>query len=314
MSALPRIVAIVGPTASGKTEFTLELAGRLDAEVVSADSMLVYRGLDIGTAKPTREERARVPHHLIDVVDPVQPFSVADWVSLARAALADIRSRGKVALVSGGTPLYFEALFGRYGLAAGAEPNPALRENLRGQARTYGPGYLHLLLGAVDPAAACRIHPSDLKRTVRALEVYLGTGKPLSELERRAGPAAPRVPGETLMVGLFWPREELAARIEARTRAMFDAGLVDEVRRLVLAGVGPETQAMQGVGYREVLAYLAGRASLEETRILVARNTRRLAKRQMTWFGSDPRIRWLRPGMNRKATLEDIVTWAGGKT
>lgn len=312
------IIAIVGPTAVGKTEITLAVARRLGAEVVSADSMQVYRGMDIGTAKPTPAERAGVPHHLIDIVYPDAPFSVADWVRLARPLLEVMRGRGKVPLVSGGTPFYFEALFGRFALARGAGPNPELRASLVAQARRFGRAHLHRQLRAVDPAAAARIHPSDLKRTVRALEVYLSTGKPLTELERLAAAEAaalpPRVPGRVVFFGLWRPREELAARIEGRVRAMVRSGLAEEVAGLLARGYDPELPAMQGVGYKEMVGHLEGRLSLEQAAALIARNTRRLAKRQMTWFRSDPRIRWLRAGMNMQDTVEDIVTAAGGKT
>jgi len=316
-SALP-VVVIVGPTAVGKTEVTLGVARRLGAEVISADSMQVYRGMDVGTAKPTFRERGDVPHHLIDIVDPDEPFSVADWTARARPLLGEIRERGRVPIVSGGTPLYFEALFGRYALVEGAGPDPALRASLSRQAKIYGPLYLHRKLEAVDPDAAARIHPADKKRTIRALEVYLKTGRPLSELEkearwtkgeREAGPG-----GETVLsFGLWRPRAELARRIEDRTRSMIEAGLVEEVRGLLEAGYDPALPAMQGVGYKEIAAYLRGDISLERAVELVTRNTRRLAKRQMTWFRADPRIQWLKAGTNMQVSVEDIVTAAGGK-
>lgn len=292
---------------------TVGVARRLGAEVVSADSMQVYRGLDVGTAKPTRAERAGVPHHLIDVVEPTRSFSVADWVTLARPLLEEIRGRGRVPLVSGGTPLYHEALFGRFALAQGAGPHPDLRASLGRLADRFGPGYLHGQLRAVDPVAAARIHPADRKRTVRALEVYLSTGRPLSALEREAAARAPETPGQVLLFGLWRPREELAERIEARARVMLDRGLVAEVERLLAAGVGSNLPAMQGVGYKEIAEYLGGRSTLEEAVRRMARNTRRVAKRQMTWFRADPRIRWLRAGINMQAIVEDIATLSGGE-
>ncbi len=310
---VPTAIAIVGPTAVGKTEVTLEVARRLGAEVISADSMQVYRGLDIGTAKPSPAERARVTHHLIDIVDPETPFSVADWVALARPLVAAIRERGKVPLVSGGTPLYFEALFGRFALAAGAPPNPELRARLGRLADRYGLGALHRQLLAVDPVAGARVNQADRKRIVRALEVYLVTGKPLSWLEKEGAARSPRVGEGVAFFGLWRPREELAARIEARVRAMLEAGLVDEVRSLLQRGVSPSCPAMQGVGYKEIAEYLLGRKSLREAVAQVIRNTRRLAKRQMTWFRADRRIRWVRAGMNIQVAVEDIVTSAGGK-
>lgn len=312
----PPVIAIVGPTGVGKTDVTLAVARRLDAEVISADSMQVYRGMDIGTAKPTPAERASVPHHLIDIIDPDEPFSVADWVFLARPLLTAVRGRGRVPLVSGGTPLYFEALFGRFALARGAGPDASLRARLRRHRDTYGPLYLYRKLRAVDPAAADRIHPADLKRTIRALEVYLTQGKPLSYLERTGGgPGGDG--GEShegvLLIGLRRPREELVARIEERVEVMLAQGLVEEVRLLLDAGYGPDLASMQAVGYKEIARHILGRASLEEAVSLVVRNTRRLAKRQMTWFAADPRIHWFRPGINMQGVVEDIATLAGGK-
>lgn len=308
------VIAVVGPTAVGKTEVTLALARRLDAEVVSADSMQVYRGMDIGTAKPSPAELAAVPHHLINVVEPDQPWSVADWVAQARSLTVDIRSRGKVPLVSGGTPLYLEALFGRFPLATGARPDVQLRARLARLEGRFGPGYLHRQLSAVDPVVGRRVHPADLKRTIRALEVYLVTGTPLSVLERKAVEARPAVEPPVLLVGLWRPRSELAERIEARVSAMLRAGLVAEVQGLLARGLDPRLPALQAVGYKEVVEYLRGRVTLAEAARLIVRNTRRLAKRQMTWFRSDPRIHWIRAGMNIQVVVEDIVTLAGGKT
>ena len=297
-TAKTRTITIVGPTAVGKTEVTLSLAIRLGAEVISADAMQVYRGMDIGTAKPSREERAVVPHHLIDLVEPDRPFSVAEWVALARRVIASVRERGRVPLVSGGTPLYVEALFGRFSLAGGTGPDPALRARLRRQAETHGPSYLHRKLQAVDPIAAERVHPSDLKRTIRALEVYLTRGKPLSQLQR--GRPDGELPGNgVVFAGLRRPREELLARIEERVETMLGQGLIEEVRALVRAGYDPALPSMQAVGYKELAGYLTGRVTFEEAKQLMLRNTRRLAKRQMTWFRSDPRIQWFIPGTNR---------------
>lgn len=306
------MVCIVGPTAVGKTDFTLAVARRIGAEVISADSMQVYRGLDIGTAKPDPAERAAVPHHLIDIVDPREPFSVADWVGLARRLILEIGSRGKTPLVSGGTPLYFESLFGRYQLAAGVGADAALRGALTRQAQRFGPQYLSRKLSAVDPVAAERIHPADQKRTIRALEVYLVSGRPISEANRRGElrqPTSRSLEPEPLVIGLWRPREELYRRIEARVHQMLEAGLVGEVERLMALGCRPEMTSMQGVGYKELAAHLRGELSLPEAVRLIVRNTRRLAKRQMTWFRRDERIRWIRPGMNIQGSVEDVVTW-----
>jgi tRNA dimethylallyltransferase len=309
----PPILIIVGPTAVGKTEVTLDVARRLGGEVVSADSMQIYRGLDIGTAKPSPEERMGVPHHLIDIVEPTQSFSVADWVTLARSLLEAIRARGRACLVSGGTPLYHEALFGRFALAVDAGPQPEIRASLGRLAARYGLRYLHRQLRAVDPAAAARINPADQKRTVRALEVYLSTGRPLSVLERQAAACHRPPSGDAVFVGLWRPKDELARRIEARVQIMLSRGLVAEVERLYGAGLRRDLPAMQGVGYKEIAEHLLGRITLEEAARRMAVNTRRLAKRQMTWFRADPRIQWFRAGMNMKDVVEDIVTLAGGK-
>ncbi|RJQ12135.1 MAG: tRNA (adenosine(37)-N6)-dimethylallyltransferase MiaA [Bacillota bacterium] len=316
---LPPVIVIAGSTAVGKTEAAIGVAHKVrvcgwpGAEVVSADSMQVYRGLDIGTAKPSLRERAGVPHHLIDIVDPDTPFSVAEWVGLARTVITSIRERGRVPLVSGGTPLYLEALLGKYALARGAGPDPAVRARLGRLADTWGLAYLRGQLETVDPVACARIHPNDRKRTVRALEAYLVAGRPLSQLEREAGAAPVSVPGPVHYFALERPKEDLWARIERRVTQMKEAGLVEEVRELLDLGYDPRLPAMQAVGYKEIVGHLRGEYGLDEAVRLIVRNTKRLAKRQMTWLRGDRRIRWVKVGMNMQDSVEDIVTLVGGK-
>jgi len=270
---------LTGPTASGKTSQGLDLASRLGAEIISMDSMALYRGMDIGTAKPSPEERAGIPHHLIDTLEPDQSFSVAQYVETAHAVVADIRQRGRVALFVGGTPLYLKALL--RGLFEGPPADEELRRQLSDEAERREPGWLREKLRAVDPAAAERLHENDTRRLIRALEVYEQTGRPISEWQRQFDQPGP---GSNRVYVLDWPRHELHRRIDERVDRMFAAGLVDEVRRL-LEGPRPLSHtARQAVGYREVIEHLERGLPLDETREAIKGHTRQLAKRQMTWF------------------------------
>jgi tRNA dimethylallyltransferase len=276
-------LVLSGPTGSGKSRLGVELAERLGAEIVSMDSMALYRGMDIGTAKPSAAEQARVRHHLIDVLEPWESASVAWWLEQARQACTDIRQRGRRPLFVGGTPLYLKALL--YGLFAGPPADLALRQRLEEEAGRAGGGALHARLAAVDPASAARLHPNDLRRVIRALEVWELTGKPLSAWQtqwrtERPGPEdeMPRV------VWLDVPRAELYRRIDARVVQMVEAGLVEETRRLVQLGRPLSREARQAVGYREMFAYLEGRVGLEEAIGQIQQRTRQLAKRQLTWL------------------------------
>ena len=286
----PRVVAIVGPTASGKTTLAIEVARALDAEIVNADSRQIYRRLDIGSAKPTPAERAAVAHHLVDVVDPDETFNAADFARLALAAIDDIARRGRRALVVGGTGLYVKALRG--GLFAGPPRDAEIRAGLE-RAENAEPGVLHRRLGEVDPDAARRIHRNDRMRLVRALEVYRVTGRTISALQREHAFAQRRVEMRTLAP--HWPREELYARIDARCRAMLDAGFVAEVRGLIDAGYSPDLASLRSLGYREFAAHLRGGMSFEAALAAMQQATRRLAKRQLTWFRNDPETEWLAP-------------------
>jgi len=280
---------IVGPTASGKTQVGLLVAEALGAEVISLDSMAVYRGMDIGTAKPSPEERGRVPFHLIDVCEPTEEFSAGDYLRLAATAVAEIRARGRRVLFVGGTPMYLKLLL--EGVFRGPRADWEFRRALRARAEREGTAALHAELARVDAEAARRLHPNDLRRIERALEVYHLTGRPLSALQRANQLV---VPGPKRLVGLRRARADLCRRIDERVERMWEAGFVEEVRRLAERGFS--RSASQALGYREVLRHLAGELALAEARELTQRHTRQFAKRQMTWLRSIEGIRWAEVG------------------
>lgn len=273
---------LTGATATGKTTVGLALARRLGAEIISLDSMAVYRGMDVGTAKPTLAEQAQARHHLIDVVDPWEEYSVAQYVDAAQEAIADVRGRGATPLFVGGTPLYLKALL--RGLFEGPPANWELRTAVEREAAEAPPGALHARLEQVDPLAASTIHPNDVRRIIRALEVYRATGQPISHQQLEFEESRPAEACRVFVMRR--PREEQAARIEARVDHMMERGLVDEVRGIQQRGGGFGRTASQAVGYREVLAHLAGQASFEETVAKIKTRTRQFAKRQGTWFRS----------------------------
>jgi tRNA dimethylallyltransferase len=283
-------VVLCGPTAVGKTAVAVELAGRLDAEIIAADSRTIYRGMDIGTAKATPEQRRRAPHHLLDVVDPAERFTLADYQRLARRAVAEIRARGRLPLVVGGSGLYIRAVVDDLSLPA-VPPDDRLRARLEAEEQTHGAGHLHARLDALDPAAAARIHPHNLRRIVRALEVTLVTGHAVSEQQRRGAGAAP-----VIMVGMTLDRADLYRRIDDRVGTQLASGLVDETRRLLGEGIALNAPAMQTLGYKEVAGWLRGQYDYAEAVARFKRNTRRYAKRQLTWFRRDPRIIWVEAG------------------
>lgn len=288
----PRVIVIVGPTASGKSAVGMELALKLGGEIVSADSMQVYRGMDIGTAKATPAEQAAVRHHLIDVVNPDEIFSVARYQELASAAIDEIWARGRLPVVVGGTGLYIDALI--YGFLFPDEGrNPEVRAALEREAEERGVGALHARLSEVDPAAAERIHRNDLRRIVRALEVHEVTGEPISRLQRRHQ-GRPRY--NARLFGMAVERRALVSRIEDRVDRMVEQGLLEEVRELFRAGYGPELTSMQAIGYKEFGDYIRGRASLSEALEALKMGTRRYAKRQMTWFKRNPDVEWIDVG------------------
>jgi len=285
----PPIMLLLGCTASGKSAVALELAPRLNAEILSVDSMQVYRRMDIGTAKPTAAERAAAPHHLIDVVEPGESFSVARFVDLAERAIADITARGRRVLALAGTPLYLMGLM--YGLFDGPAADVAFRAELRRRAEQEGNAALHAELASVDPESADRIHPNDLKRIERALEVWHATGRTLSEQQQQWSASTLRFPAA--VVGLRRTREDNARRINARVRQMIEQGLVGEVRSLLAEPAGLGEQAGQALGYAEIIAHLGGRLPLDEAIERIKINTRRLAKHQRTWFRKFPMTTWV---------------------
>ncbi len=282
-------LALVGPTASGKSELALEIASRLgDVEIVSVDAMQVYRGLDIGTAKPTAEDRARVAHHMIDVADADEEWSVARFQSAARAAVADIASRGRRALLVGGTGLYVQAVVDDLRFPA---TDAGVRADLEAQVATPdGLGAAYAELRAGDPAAAARTEPGNARRIVRALEVLRSTGETFSGSGDGVAGFGPTV-FPVRMVGVWLPRDRVSARIAARVTAMIDGGLVREVEQ-VGSGRGLSRTAAQAIGYREVAEHLAARITLDDARQAMVRRTRALARRQRMWFRRDPRITW----------------------
>lgn len=280
------LIVICGPTATGKTTAAVELAERLNGEIIAADSRTVYKEMDIGTAKPTPALQARVRHHLIDVARPDEVMTVATYRRLTLAAMEGIQARGRVTLLVGGTGLYIRAITDGLTIPE-VPPDWSLRERLEQQERET-PGSLHARLLTVDPLSASRIHPRNIRRLIRALEVYEHTGRPISELQRTANLARPVV-----LVGLMMDRNELNRRIDLRVDVQIAAGLVEEVRRLLDARYAPNLPAMQGLGYKEIIAYLDGQVSLEGATKILKRNTRRFAKRQWTWFRRDSRIRWI---------------------
>ena len=293
-----KILVIVGPTASGKTRMAVELAKAHNGEVVSADSMQIYRRMDIGTAKPTAEEMDGVPHHMIDVADPEEDFSVARYVEMASACVDGILSRGKLPIVAGGTGLYVDSLLSGRTFAA-FSPDSSLRKELEAELAERGGEAMLAELSRVDPEAAARLHPNDHKRIVRALEVYRSTGRTISEHNRETRALPPRY--EALTIGLnFQDRADLWARIDARVDAMVETGLVAEVEGLLDRGFREGVTAPQAIGYKEIVEALDGFISLDEAVERIKLATRRYAKRQRTWFRKDARIRWL------DATSRDI--------
>lgn len=285
----PAVLAVVGPTASGKTVLSLALARELGGEIICCDSMQIYRGMDIGTAKPTAEEMGGIVHHLLDIVDPCESFSVADYVPLAVAAIEDIRSRGKLPIFCGGTGLYLDAVLSA-NVYSKAGSDPALRASLSAKAAEEGAEALWKRLSLLDPESAAAIHPNNVKRVIRALEICLLTGVPKSEWDKRSR-LAPS-PYHSLVLGLSYPeRSQLYARIDRRVDLMMSQGLEAEVRALCEKGMLPEgSTAAQAIGYKEMLGYLRGEGSLSEAVEAIKLATRRYAKRQITWFGSKPYV------------------------
>ena len=299
------IICIAGPTASGKTALAVALAKELSGEVVSCDSMQIYRRMDIGTAKPTTDEMQGIPHHMIDVAEPDEDFSVSRYCNLARPIVEDIVSRGKTAIIAGGTGLYMDSLI--QGNDFAPFPSTGVREKLEQEARAQGIQVLYDRLAAIDPEAAGRLHLSDQKRIIRALEVYLETGETITEHNRKTQLLPPRF--SPIWLGLdFENRAELYERIDRRVGIMLEQGLIGEIQGLLSSGIPEKCTAMQAIGYKEFVAALNGECTLEEAADQVRQSSRRYAKRQLTWFRRNKSIHWLtrKPGQDR----EEILTQA----
>ena len=288
------LVAVVGPTASGKTGFAVEIAKKFNGEVISMDSMQIYKRLNIGTAKPSESEMQGIKHHLIDCVDANEPFTANDYVALAANTAENIYSQGKLPIICGGTGLYLNSLLYSYNMSE-AEVDYSLREQLYKEAEEYGREHIYNRLKAVDPKSAEEIHPNNVKRVIRALEIYMLTGKPKSEQITSLEDG----PFDALVFGMNWDREALYERINKRVDIMLENGLEDEVRTLLNDGIlrkGSElTQAGQAIGYKEMLEYIDGEISFNDAVEKIKMNTRRYAKRQMTWFKKTKNIRWMNP-------------------
>lgn len=283
-----KIIAIVGPTAVGKSKVAIHLAQKIQGEIINADSMQVYRYMDIGTAKPTPEERKKIPHHLIDIAYPHENFTVADYQKLALQEIRNVQQRGKFPILVGGTGLYVRAVTSGY-VFWGAKPNKQLRQKIENTAKQKGLSYLYNLLKEVDSETAKKIHPHDLRRLVRALEFYYSTGQKIShqwELTRGKKKA-------TQMFGLYMPRELLYERIDQRVDKMIREGFLEEVRYLQRQGYSFQHKSMQSLGYKHMLKYLRGDWSFAEAVNFMKRDTRRYAKRQLTWFKKEEEILWI---------------------
>ena len=297
---LPLLVVLLGPTASGKTALSLQLAGHFNGEIVSCDSVAVYRDFEIGTAKPTLAERRLVAHHLIDIASPIHPYSAGEYSRDARAAIASITARGRLPIVTGGTGLYLRALL--LGLFAGPPRVEELRDRLRKAEARHGSGYLHRLLSRRDPAAASAIHANDIPKLIRAIEVSLAAGRPITEAwaEGREALTGYRI----LRIGLEPDRQQLYERINRRAAEMFEQGLIEETQRLV-GKYGSELKLFDSLGYRQAAAFLRGEYARETAIQLAQQGHRNFAKRQLTWFRREPEVQWLRGFGDEPAIVEE---------
>jgi len=291
LPSAPHVVVVCGPTGIGKTRTAIDLSRRFGGEIVGADSMQIYRSMDIGTAKPTAAEQACVTHHMVDVVDPDVPYDAARYARDAGKVVRDLHQRGLVPVVAGGTGLYIKALI--YGLFDSRPPDPEYRRQLEQAADVHGTAYLHARLTDCDPAAAAGIHKNDRFRIIRALETFRATGRPISALQQEHRFTRPRF--AAFKIGLTMPRQALYERIDRRVDQMVAEGLLEEVRSLLDRGYPAGLKSMQSIGYRHMADYLQGSVPWKETLRLLKRDTRRYAKRQFTWFRADPDIVWTAP-------------------
>jgi tRNA dimethylallyltransferase len=300
--AKPPLIVIVGPTGVGKTEISIQLASRLNGEIVSADSRLVYRGMDIGTAKPTEAERQDVPHHLIDVANPDEVWSLAVFQREAARAIAEIHARGRLPFLVGGTGQYIRCVTEGWNLPP-QPPDPRLRETIDAWSRVVGARALHAGLARIDPEAAMNIEPGNVRRTVRAFEVIFHTGERFSAQRLRSAS-----PYEIKMLGLVRPRTYLYERIDRRIESMFEAGLIDEVKVLLAKGYSSDLPTLSAIGYQETIAYLQGRLTLDEAKMLIRRLTRAFVRRQANWFkADDPAITWFDVHDNLVSQMEMAI-------
>ena len=287
----PIVLALVGPTGSGKTSTAIQLCKKMNAEIVSMDSMQIYRGMDIGTAKPTKDELSQAPHHMIDIADPAELFTVSMYREMAFKVIDDIIARGKIPMLVGGTGLYLQAISYEMSLGENGADNDLRKELNRIAEEPDGPMKLHNRLRLVDPQSAEKLHPNDIRRVIRALEIYETSGKAKSE---RTDEQKKEGPYRVLVYGLSLPREEMYARINRRVDEMMNLGLVDEVKALLLQGIKPSKDggSMQAIGYKEIVSALNGEISLDQAVHLIKQGSRRYAKRQWTWFRHDHRTKW----------------------
>lgn len=306
MSENRKIIIVAGPTAVGKTKYAIEIAKAFDGEIVSCDSMQLYKYMNIGSAKPTAEEQAEVKHYLVDEIDPKEPFSVAKYAKLAKAAINEIFSHGKTPVISGGTGLYLNALL--YDMDfSNAPKDDALRENLEKEAELFGCEYLHKKLSELDPAAAERIHPNNLKKIIRALEAA-STGNSITNFKDCKEKCKDY---EAILIGLTRNRDELYDRINKRVEIMVGEGLFDEVEELLEMGLAEEDISMKGIGYKEIIAYFDGLYGKDEAVELIKKNSRHLAKRQLTWFRRYEDMKWfdISEYASDDAAIGEIKTW-----
>lgn len=301
----PRILGFVGATASGKTSLALEVAQRLPCEILCMDSMQIYRSMDIGTAKPTVYEQSIAPHHMLDIVDPTDSYSVAQYVESAHQVIAGIIARGNIPVLVGGTGLYLQGLSlpMNYG---GLPSDPAIRQHLTELLSTIGADALHERLKSVDPVTAARLHPNDTRRVIRALEIFQLTGIPMSQHKT---PTDADSPYQFSLYAIDWPRPELHQRINLRVDQMMHSGLLQEVETLVQSGVPADAQSMQGLGYKELLPVLSDKTLLSAAVEQIKTGTRNYARRQLIWFRRDKRIQWIDKGHLTTAANHIINTW-----
>ncbi len=306
----PQVIAIAGPTASGKSDLALNLAQKLKGEIVCMDSMQIYRRMDIGTAKPSPQEQALVPHHMLDILDPTENYAVADYAENAEKVIFSIADRGKQPILVGGTGLYLKALM--HGLTlGGASGDEKIRERLYAAAQeTGGKETLHKQLSSVDPVSAAKFHPNDIRRVIRALEVYELTGRPISQQKQEESDR----PFEILPLAIDMPRDILYTRLEKRVHLMISQGLLDEVSALLESGVTAEMQSMQGIGYKELVPVVNGSETLDKAVWQIVLNTRHYAKRQGTWLRTEPKILWIseEPEKRYDAAMKHIDAFRKG--